>query len=169
MILFPLLPAGSTLFSTSPGLLAATHQQLMMQQQTLLLQQLRQQQQHHYIIQGASLSSPPQSSVSLAGNVITSRTNANPMQNSITTGGGLVMTASGHGYHQPSFHVGGSEPLLKSSSSGSNRIRAPISHIPSGNPPFQKRPLLQGKQSLNSGTSIPRQHRSSHNHNEEIT
>ena len=91
------------------------------------------------------------------------------------------MTASGHGF-QHSFHVaqGGTESSsprgsLSSqsagvSSGGLNRIRAPISHIPSGNPAaFQdvrtmprlnalsqstnKSLLHQGKQSLNSGHS----------------
>ena len=173
-----LYSTGSTLFSTSPGLLTSHHFQ-MMQQQNALLQQLRQQQQQqqqHHIIQGGSLASP-QSSAAVGSNVITSRTTANPIQNSITTGGGLVMTASGHGF-QHGYHIAGSDSPLRSSSSGVNRIRAPISHIPSGNPTFQdirimphltaigrnehsqstNKSLLQGKQSLNSGTSTPRQH-----------
>ena len=128
---------------------------------------------------GAGTLSSPQSSMSLGGN---SRTNTtNPIQNSLTTGGGLVMTASGHGY-QHSFQVaqGGSDSSslrgsLSSPSGGVNRIRAPISHIPSGNPPaFQevrtmprlnalsqstnKALLHQGKQSLNSGAGTPRPH-----------
>lgn len=171
---------GSALFSTSPGLLAShAHQLQMMQQQSVLLQQLRQQQQQqqqHHIIQGGSLPSA-QSPASLGGNIVTSRTNTPPMQNSIPPSGGLVMAASGHGF-QHSFHVAGSESPLRSSSSGGNRIRAPISHIPSGNAPFQdvrgrphlaaigrnelpqstSKSLLQSKQSLNPGAGAPRSH-----------
>ena len=153
----------------------------MLQQRTALIQQLHAQQQQQMLQAaaaaggggggGGSLSSP-QSSMSLGSN---SRTSTNPMQNSITAGGGLVMTASGHGF-QHSFHVaqGGTESSSlrgassASSSGGVNRIRAPISHIPSGNPtPYQdqvrtmprlnalsqstnKSLLHQGKQSLNS-------------------
>jgi hypothetical protein len=130
---------------------------------------------------GGSLASP-QSSLSLGSSG--GRTSTNPMQNSITAGGGgggLVMTASGHGF-QHSFHVGQggtesssprgslSSSSAVASSGGLNRIRAPISHIPSGNPAaFQdvrtmprlnalsqstnKSLLHQGKQSLNSGHS----------------
>ena len=154
----------------------------MLQQRSALIQQLQQQQQQ--MLQAAAAASgggggggsltSPQSSLSLGSS---SRSNVNPMQNSITTGGGLVMTASGHGF-QHSFHVaqGGTESShLRGSSSttssgGLNRIRAPISHIPSGNPAaFQdvrtmprlnalsqstnKSLLHQGKQSLNSGHS----------------
>ena len=79
------------------------------------------------------------------------------------------MTASGHGF-QHGFQGG------STSVGGVNRIRAPISHIPSGNPAaaFQevrtmprlnalsqstnKSLLHQSKQSLNSGTGTPRPH-----------
>ena len=153
------------------------HQLQMMQQQNAFLQQLRQQQQQHHMIQGGGALSSPQSSVSMGSNVITSRTTANPIQNSIATAGGLVMTASGQGF-QHSFQVAGSESPLRSSSSGGNRMRAPISYIPTGNPQFQEvrsmphltaigrnelsqstnKSMLQGKPSLNSGTSTPRPH-----------
>lgn len=180
--------AAPQLFSTSTGLIPTAHQLQMLQQRSALIQQLQQQQQQ--MLQAAAAASvgggggggggsltSPQSSLSLG---VSGRTNTNPMQNSITTGGGLVMTASGHGF-QHSFHVGqgGTESSprgsLSSSSSapssgGLNRIRAPISHIPSGNPAaFQdvrtmprlnalsqstnKSLLHQGKQSLNSGHS----------------
>ena len=169
-------PSGSSFFSASPGLITS-HQLQMMQQQNAFLQQLRQQQQQHHMIQGGGALSSPQSSVSMGSNVITSRTTANPIQNSIATAGGLVMTASGQGF-QHSFQVAGSESPLRSSSSGGNRMRAPISYIPTGNPQFQEvrsmphltaigrnelsqstnKSMLQGKPSLNSGTSTPRPH-----------
>ena len=177
-------PAAPQLFSTSSGLIPTAHQLQMLQQRSALIQQLQQQQQQ--MLQAAAVASgggggggggslaSPQSSLSLGSS---GRTSTNPMQNSITTGGGLVMTASGHGF-QHSFHVaqGGSESSPRgpssstTSSGGLNRIRAPISHIPSGNPAaFQdvrtmprlnalsqstnKSLLHQGKQSLNSGHS----------------
>ena len=173
--MFP-ISAGSTLFSTSPGLIHA-HQQLQVMQRNALLQQLRQQQQQHHMIQGGGGAS--QSSPSFIGN--TSRTNTDPLQNSLgggAGGGGMLMTASGHGF-QHSFHLGGSEsPLRSSSTSGGNRIRAPISHIPSGTPTFQdvrgmphltaigrnelsqssNKSLITGKQGLNAGSSNARPH-----------
>ena len=167
-------PAGSTLFSTSPGLIHAHQLQMLQQQQ--LLQQLRQQQQQHIIPGGGGAATPTPSLGGTSG-----RTNADPVQNSLggASGGGLVMTASGHGF-QHSFHLGGSDsPLRSSASSGGNRIRAPISHIPSGTPTYQEvrgmpphlstigrnelssqstNKSLIGKQNLNAGSSNPRPH-----------